>query len=273
MNSENKKRLDAKSLWLRQQIYKMVLKAKKGHIPSSFSMAELLTCLFYDGFIDQENFKKQNEQRDKLIISKGHAAKAVYPILNEFGMVSDHDIDSFITKDCKLRMYADNSIPGVETVTGSLGHGYGIAAGLAFSQKKQGIESKIFAVIGDGECYEGSVWETAMFITTHNLDNLITIIDRNKLCILGETEKLLKLDPLDKKWEAFGFNVYDIDGHSHEEISSALADSASGPKAIILNTVKGKGISFMEGQNLWHNRMPNKEEQRICEKELGLLSE
>ena len=274
MNLEKKKLLVEKSKWLRREIFEIVIRARKGHIPSSYSITELLTCLFYNGHVNIENFKNQNEKRDKVIVSKGHAAMAIYPVLKELEMVTEKDILEFTKKDCLLRMYADHSIPGVETVTGSLGNGYGIGAGLAFAQKRKGVASNIFAILGDGECYEGSVWETALFISEYNLDNLITFVDRNQLCIMGETEKLIALDPLDKKWRSFGFKTYSIDGHNHEEISSAINDNSDGkPKAIILNTVKGKGISFMEGKHLWHNRMPSPEEEKIAREELGFNNE
>lgn len=267
----NLDKLTGKSKWLRQEIFKLVVTAKKGHIPSSFSLVEFLTYLFFNSKINLTSSNLSDTKRDKIIISKGHAAMALYPIFAELGIIPKEELSNFCKKDALLKLYADPSIPGVETVTGSLGNGFGIAAGMAFDLKRKNNPGKIFAILGDGECYEGSVWESAMFIAHNNLNNLITVIDENKLCIMGKTDDCLSLGDLDKKWKAFGFNVYRVDGHDLLKIHSAFEQmNFDKPVCLILDTVKGKGISFMEEKALWHNRIPVGEYLEIAKKELGL---
>lgn len=252
---------------LKKKLINMVYKAKKGHIPSSFSQLDFLVYLFYS---KQFNFDPSQEERDKIIISKGHAAMALYPIITEFGYADESELDKFTTAEGMFRMYADHSIPMVESVTGSLGHGYGIGAGIAHAQKMSGDDSKVMVVLGDGENYEGSIWETAMFVSHYNLTNFVTIVDRNQLCILEKTENCIKLEPLHDKWSAFGFDVHRIDGHDFESIKSVVdkIKKPAKPLCIILDTVKGKGVSFMEGKHLWHNRMMDEEQLAQALKEV-----
>ena len=172
-------------------------------------------------------------------------------------------------------MYPDPSIPGVESVSGSLGHALGIAAGWSLADRSEKRNSRNVVILGDGECYEGSIWETAMFAAHHRLENLVAIVDRNQLCILGETEELLELGDLAAKWRAFGWHVVEINGHSFEELREAfkeVGNTNGKPLAIVANTVKGKGVSFMEGQWQWHNRIPTAEmfEQARDEVRAGL---
>jgi transketolase len=154
-------------------------------------------------------------------------------------------------------MYADHSIPGIEAICGSLGHGFGIGCGYAYAGRRDGRDYRTFVILSDGECYEGSVWESAMFAAHYRLDNLVAIVDRNGLCILGATEDCLRLDPLEDKWRAFGWDTVCIDAHRYGEILPALERSrgqCGRPLAIIANTVKGKGVSFMENRAEWHNK-------------------
>ena len=170
-------------------------------------------------------------------------------------------------------MYADIRIPGIEGISGSLGHGVGMGAGFAFAANHNKQSYRTFVILGDGECYEGSIWESAMFAAHHKLENLIVIIDRNKLCILGETEDLLNLGNLQAKWQSFGWEAVTVDGHSFNDLLSAfsrIGTTGGKPLAIIADTIKGKGISFMEGRSEWHNRMPNDEQIIKARHELGL---
>jgi len=172
-------------------------------------------------------------------------------------------------------MYADFRIPGIEGISGSLGHGLGMGAGFALAARQDGHDYRTFVILGDGECYEGSIWESAMFSAHHKLDNLVAIVDRNELCILGRTEDLVALGDLEDKWRSFGWNAISIDGHDFAEIGDAFAklDKLDGrPLAIIANTVKGKGVSFMEGRSEWHNRMPSDEQMNTARGELGLAA-
>lgn len=261
---QNANDLIAKSQWLRKELYGMVMRTQRGHVPSSFSCAEILVSLFYGGVMRYTPGKPDAPGRDRMIVSKGHAAMALYPILADIGYFAKDELDRFTKPEGILRMYADISIPGIDAISGSLGHGLGIAAGTCLAAKNDGRDQRAFVVLGDGECYEGSVWETALFAAQAKLDSLVAVVDRNGLCILGETEKLVALDSLEDKWRSFGWDAITVDGHSYAELLGkgfARLGRANGkPLAIIARTVKGKGISFMENRADWHNKMPNLEE-------------
>ncbi len=267
----NIKKLKQKSEWLRHEIFKMVAPAGQGHIASALSQTDICVTLFYGGFL---KFKKNNPNynlRDYLIISKGHSAMGVYPILAELGYFKKNELKKFGQKNGLLRIYGDKSIPGVECTSGSLSQAPGIAAGICYSNKVKKKNNRCYVVISDGEHYEGSLWETALFASHYKLDNLVIIIDRNKQIILGKTEKLLKLEPLDKKWQSFGWDVQKVNGHSHKDLIKAFkkANKKNGkPKLIIANTIKGKGVSYMEDVTRWHNTFPNKFEINLALKEL-----
>lgn len=257
----------------KKELFELMVQAGKGHVPSSFSMAETLVTLLYGGFVNLhfENLKDIN--RDRLIISKGHAAMALYPIYKELGFFPEKEMELFTKPEGLLRLYADPSIPGIETVTGSLGNGFGIACGMALSAKKDKRNSKIFAVVGDGECYEGSIWESALFAAHRKLNNLLVIVDRNKLCIMDETEKCVELGDMRAKWEAFGWEARDIDGHDVKVLHAFFSEwknrKSDKPFALIAHTVKGKGISYMENKPLWHNKIPNAAQIEEARKELN----
>jgi transketolase len=264
------KELINRSQWLRKQTFDLVVAKQRGHIPSCYSMTELVVALYYGGFV---NLSKDAKVRDRVVVSKGHAAMGLYPILIDKGWVDKSEVAKFTDADGLLRMYADPSIPGIETVTGSLGHGLGIAGGYALAAKMDGLKYSTYTVLGDGECYEGSIWETLMFAAHRELNNFCVIVDRNRQCIMDETEKCIKLDPIDEKFRAFGFETHVVDGHRYKEILPALTafHSRKGkrPTAIIANTIKGKGISFMENKANWHNKMMSPTE---IEKALGDLA-
>lgn len=262
-----------KSKWLRQELFQMVMSTKKGHIPSSFSCAEILLSLFYGGTLRYRRGEPRDPGRDRLIVSKGHAAMALYPILADIGYLPKSELAAFTRKDALLRMYADPSIPGIDAISGSLGHGLGIASGMCLAAKLDGRDQRAFVVLGDSECYEGSVWESALFASHNRLDNLVAIVDRNGLSIMGRTEELMKIGSLEEKFRSFGWEAVTIDGHSYTELAGAygrLGHTGGKPLAIIANTVKGKGISFMEDRSEWHNRMPDAAQQEQAWKDLGL---
>ncbi len=257
----------------KKEVFELMVQAQKGHVPSSFSMAEILVTLIYGGFVNLHNENLKDKSRDRIIVSKGHAAMALYPIFKELGFFPEKEMALFTKPEGLLRLYADPSIPGIETVTGSLGNGFGIGSGMALSAKKDKRNSKVFVVIGDGECYEGSVWETALLAAHQKLDNLLVIVDRNKLCIMDETEKCVELGDMRAKWEAFGWEAKDIDGHDvkalHEFFTEWKKRKSTKPFALIAHTVKGKGISYMENQPLWHNKIPNEKQIEQARKELN----
>ncbi len=254
----------------------MVIRTRKGHIPSCYSCAEIVCALFYGGVLKYDAVHPKSRDRDTIIVSKGHASMVLYPILADLGFYPKEELQKFTRPDGILRMYADHSIPGIEAICGSLGHGFTIGAGLAFANKKDKKDFKSYVIVGDGECYEGSIWETAMFASHYELDNLVVIVDRNRLCILNDTEQCIKLDPMEDKWKAFGWNATTINGHSYKEIFQAFDTVAKSnnkkPTAIIANSVKGKGISFMENKSEWHNRMPDAGQINLARENLAAFT-
>jgi transketolase len=265
--------LEAKASWLRQELFKMAMRQKKGHIPSSFSCAEILVALYYGGIAKVTRGQPEDPNRDRIIVSKGHAAMSQYPILADYDFFPKEELKRFTQKDGLLGMYADFRIPGIEGISGSLGHGVGMGAGFAMAARQDNNAYNTFVIVGDGECYEGSIWESAMFAAHRKLDNLVVVVDRNELCIMGKTEELLELGDLENKWHSFGWHSCSVDGHSFDELMPALnlvGKTDKKPLAIIANTVKGKGISFMEGRSEWHNRMPSDKQIMEAYVELGI---
>lgn len=193
-------------------------------------------------------------------MSKGHAGAAVYAALAECGFFDTAELKTHYADGSRLSGHVSHHLPGVEFSTGSLGHGLSVAAGMALAAKQDGKLHRVFAVLGDGECDEGSVWEAALFANHYRLENLTAIVDHNHMQSLDTCEKTLELEDLGAKWRAFGWNVIELDGHDHDALQTALRDthnSAHKPTAVIANTVKGKGVSFMENDVLWHYRFPH----------------
>jgi len=265
--------LEATCARLRRDLFEMVVRTKKGHYPSSSSCTEIVVALYYGGYLRFDASNPGNPDRDRLFISKGHAGMVLYPILEEFGFVPKGELQKFTKAGGVFRFYPDPSIPGIEAITGSLGHGIGIAAGHCLAGKRDARAFRSFVVIGDGECYEGSTWESALFAAHAGLDNLVVFVDRNGCIIMDHTEACVRLSPMADKWKAFGWHTIEIDGHSLAEVTGALDLATSGtiksPIAIIANTVKGKGISFMENRPDWHNKMPNEEQIAQARRELA----
>ncbi len=250
----NIKYLKYKSAWLRNEIFDMCYNVQTGHPGSVLSEIDILVSLFYGGVINYEKGNPDSNLRDRIIISKGHAAMGLYPIFAEIDYFNKKELENYGKSDGILRIFGNISIPGIDATSGSLGHGIGIGSGMAFADKIDNLNRKTYVIISEGEMYEGSIWESALFTSHHNLTNLVVIIDRNNKIILGDTEDLVRLEPIDDKWSAFGFNVIRINGHSHEEIINALntGSNSNKPLLIIADTVKGKGISFMENVPNWH---------------------
>ncbi len=265
--------LEEKALWLRRELFEMVMRQKKGHIPSSYSCTEIMVALYYGGVAKCTPGDPDDPTRDRIIVSKGHAAMVQYPILADMDYFPKEELERFTQPGGLLGMYADFRIPGIEGISGSLGHGIGMGAGFALAGRHDKADYRTFVILGDGECYEGSIWESAMFASHHKLDKLVAIVDRNELCILGRTEELLDQGDLEEKWRSFGWEAVTVDGHSFDELITAFAkvgQSGGKPLAIIANTVKGKGISFMEGRSEWHNRMPSDDQISQARTELGM---
>lgn len=253
MNVVNYNALEKISRKIRFEILETIYKSGKGHIGGAFSCIDILVALYYGKILKFDSNKPSWKERDRFILSKGHAAISLYVILADLGYFDKKELTLFNNGGI-LGEHPDINIPGIETNSGSLGHGLGIGSGMALAAKIDMKSYKTFVLLGDGECHEGSIWEAAMFASHHKLKNLIAIIDRNKLCIHGETEQINQLEPLNKKFEAFGWHVESVNGHNMKEITDKLKQKKiNKPKLIIAKTIKGKGVSFMENIANWHH--------------------
>ncbi len=270
MDAQTKKELQKKALGVRMGIIEGVHAAKAGHPGGSLSIAEILTYLYFEHMnIDPENPKKAD--RDRLVLSKGHAAPALYAVLAERGYFDKKELLGLRQIGSILQGHPDmKNIPGVDMSSGSLGQGISPACGMALSAKHFGDDYKVYTILGDGEIEEGQVWEAAMFAGNKGLDNLTAFVDYNGLQIDGTIEEVNSAAPIDKKFEAFGWYVINIDGNCFDDIEKALneAKTVDKPVAIIAKTVKGKGVSFMENSVGWHGTAPNDEQYEQAMSEL-----
>ena len=259
---------------IRKKIFLMSCRAGGGQIAPSFSCVEILVALYFK-ILNIDKNDLHNENRDRFILSKGHASSALYSILAKRGIIEEKLLDTFCQRGGILGAHPEShSIPGVEVSTGSLGHGLSFGAGMALAGKINNKDYRVFVLQSDGECQEGSVWEAAAFAAHHKLNNLVVIVDYNKLQSLGRTNDILSLEPFCDRWKSFGWSVKEVDGHDISRIIENLESlpyTNNKPNVLIAHTVKGKGISFMENIPLWHYRIPNsKEEIEIALKELGI---
>jgi transketolase len=246
----------------RKRIVDMVVEGKMGHIPSSFSIVDIISTLYkYHLKFDPAN--PQWEERDCFILSKGHGCLALYVVLRQMGFLTEDDLKNFCTPGGILGEHPDFSrVPGVEASTGSLGHGLPFAVGIALGYKIQQRPNKVYALVGDGECHEGTIWEAANVANNLQLGNLCVIIDWN-----GSAAQLMPKDKLPEKWEAFGWKTQVVDGHSESDLKEALSNIESNshgtPHVLIAKTIKGKGVPLLEGHGPWHHKIPNEEEYKI----------
>ena len=261
---------------VRRNIVTGLHSAKSGHPGGSLSAADMVTFLYYEEMnVDAKNPKNPN--RDRFVLSKGHAAPVLYGVLAEKGFIPKEDIVTLRKPDSYLQGHPDmKHTPGVDMSSGSLGQGVSTAVGMALAGKMDHKDYRVYTLLGDGEIEEGQVWEAAMFAGHRKLDNLVVIVDNNNLQIDGTVEEVCSPYPIDKKFEAFNFHVIVINGHDFDEIRNALneAKNTKGqPTAIIMNTVKGKGVSFMENQVNWHGAAPNDEQFAVAMEELEKAGE
>tara|TARA_Y100000816_G_C26041988_1_gene545804 strand:+ start:102 stop:905 length:804 start_codon:yes stop_codon:yes gene_type:complete len=253
----------------RKEIFEKFLKTKQGHPGSIFSMMEIVVSLYYGGFIRFDKNKKNF--LDKILVSKGHATSAIYPILRDFGVINKKDWDKWGESKSLLRIFGNTSIPGVDITSGSLGHCIGSGAGMAVSYKNNDQNKKVYVIISEGELYEGSTWEALLFAKHKNLDNLTIIIDINSLIILGKTSDCLNLDPIKDKISGLGIETHEVDGHNIDSLINILkvTDESKNFSCILANTIKGKGSSVMENKKNWHYWNPmTKDEIKITRDEL-----
>lgn len=234
------------------RIAELSVMGKEGHVPSALSILDIIWVI-YNKIININLLKRRSRKRDFFILSKGHGCLAQYVVLEKKGIISKKDLNTFCKYKSNFGGHPDsNKIEGIECSTGSLGHGFPFAAGVAYGNKLLNIKSKVITLVGDGECNEGSIWETCMIASHHKLNNLICIIDKNK-----SSDRALKIDDLKSKFKSFGWHAVNIDGHSHKEIFKALNIKSKKPLAIIANTIKGRGIDFMENNPEWHHKNLN----------------
>lgn len=260
------------SIEVKKGIMEEVYSAKSGHPGGSLSCADILTVLyFYQMNIDEE--KPLDPNRDRLVLSKGHASPALYSVLAEKGYFDKELLQTFRKIGSNLQGHPDmKKVAGVDMTTGSLGQGISVAVGMAIASKMDRAGCKVYCILGDGELEEGQVWEALTAASKNNLDNLCLIIDNNNLQIDGEIDKVGGMNNLTEKFMSFGFNVLNIDGHNIENIIDAFAtakQTKGKPTAIIAKTIKGKGVSFMEGQTSWHGKAPSEEEYKKAIEELN----
>lgn len=260
------KMLEKEAREIRRHIVDMAVRAGGGHVAPSLSCVEILVALYYSVLsVSPKNPRWEN--RDRFILSKGHAALALYAVLARRAFFPLSWLNTYGLVGGKLGGMSEPTVPGVETSTGALGHGLSVGAGMAWAARMEGRSCRVFVLLGDGELQEGSVWEAAAFAGHHQLSNLVAIIDRNRLQALDETERVTCLEPLGARWRSFGWQVAEVDGHNIDAITQRLMIQA-GPKVIIAHTVKGKGISYMENEAIWHFRVPKGEELEQARREL-----
>ena len=258
---------------IRRQILKMIVKSEASHIAPSYSIVELLVYL-YEKALRINPKKPKDPNRDIFILSKGWGVSGLYSILAHKGFFDKKLLDEYCNDGGKMiAMTTINDIPGIEATTGSAGHGLPIGAGMAMGMKLNKIDKRVYVIVGDGECDEGAIWETALIAAHQKLNNLIAILDYNKWQSFGRTNEVLNLEPLKAKWQAFNWNVIEINGHDFKEIESAINTahkSKDKPTMIIAHTIKGKGLSIIEDNNDYHYKTP-REKELIVAKQEGLM--
>ena len=274
INDELIHNLEIAAVKARKQIIEMLYRSKSGHPGGSLSAVDAIIAL-YNVHMKHDPKKPNDPNRDRFILSKGHAAPALYAVLSQQEYFSDKELQRLRSINCMLQGHpACQYTPGIEASTGSLGHGLSFAIGIALAGKLDENVYRVFVMLGDGETDEGQVWEAAAVAAHYKLDNIIAMIDRNFLQIDGNTEEVLRLESVKDRWTSFGWHVIEIDGHNMREIIVALEETTtikSKPCMIILNTVKGKGVSFMENNIDFHGVAPNEMEYNIAMDELNLL--
>lgn len=260
---------------VRKTILDMAHSGSTVHIGCAYSIVELLTSL-YRSHLKFDPAHPDAADRDYMVLSKGHGVMAQYACLYEAGVLSDDDIRQYFSNGTRLKGLADAHVPGVEVTAGSLGHGLSVGVGLAMASKLNKTSQICYALVGDGEINEGAIWEALLFAAHFKLDNLIVIVDKNGFQAMGPTDEVMALGNIQHKFEAFGFETITIDGHDETAIDAAYvalkANKDGRPKAIVANTVKGKGVSFMEHDNIWHYTRLNDATYNAALRELGYTS-
>lgn len=259
MNEEELKYLEEKTRKIKTECLEMCIRAKNGHVTSAFSCAEIVVALYYR-IMNLYNDEKKKKESDKFIMSKNHGSVIVYPILADLGYIPKKELMTFLQDGSLLGSHTKMELNGVDFAGGSLGIGLGVACGMAYAAKCSGKQWITYAILGDGECYEGAIWESALFAGHNRLNNLVVFVDRNNMCVTNYTEEMLELEPMTDKWRAFQWDVKEIDGHNFAQILDAVKDipkrNSSKPLCIICSTIKGNGIDFMSNKMYMHGVTP-----------------
>lgn len=261
---------------IRKNIFLTAYAGGIGHLASAFSSVELLYTLYIKGVARFDPHNPLWDGRDRVIVSKGHASLAVYNVLSMAGFIDREELYTFSQPGSRLGGEANmNELPGIEACTGSLGHGLSYGMGMALAYKLQGKQNKVYTIVGDGECQEGSIWEAVMASAKFNLDNLTVILDCNKVQKMGTVQSIMGISSWNEKFMAFDWQVEEADGHNVEELYSVLTreNQKNKPRVVIAHTIKGKGVSIMENNPGWHWRMPNRKELKIVMNELNISEE
>jgi len=273
-NIERLKEIAAK---IRKELFITVYKGGGGHIGGALSSVEIMTALYFGNILKYDSTHPDNADRDRFILSKGHSSTLLYTVLANAGFITRDELRTYGKPDTRLGGHPKiNDVPGIEATTGALGHGICFATGIALAGKIDKKNRRTYVLLGDGECQEGSVWEAALFAAHQKLGNLTAIVDYNKLQAMDRLDNIVKLDSLADKWKSFGWDVAETPGHDIEKLLDALDVNRpfdGAPRVVIAHTIKGKGISFMENQPLWHYRLPDMEELKIVMAELEISNE
>ncbi|MGE3728051.1 MAG: transketolase [Candidatus Sericytochromatia bacterium] len=268
------RKLDQLSRSIRVRAVEMSHQARTPHLASALSCIDILVALYAGEFLRLDPQNPKAPERDRVIFSKGHAAPALYATLAESGFFDKELLNSYNQNGAILaEQPSPGSVPGLELATGSLGHGLSVGLGMALAGRIQDRFYRVYALLSDGECNEGSVWEAAMLAGAQKLRNLVAIVDFNKWQATGRSKEVMALEPLKAKWESFGWSAYEVDGHDLPALVALLRnvpDGSGKPVAIVAHTVKGKGVTFMEDDNNWHYRIPTYEEVLLAQGELGV---
>jgi transketolase len=240
---------------VRRRILEMAHSGSTVHIACAFSLVEIL-CVLYEDFVNYPHNDPDSPERDFLVLSKGHGVMAQYACMYEKGWVTQSQIDSYFSDGTDLKGLSDSRVPGLEVTSGSLGHGLSVGVGLALGAQRRGSEKRTIVIIGDGEANEGPIWEGALLAAQHKLKNFLVIVDYNRMQAMGTTDDIMSMDPFEDKFTSFGFEARTVNGHDiaqlREHIRALLDSDDPRPKALVANTIKGRGVSFMENNNAWH---------------------
>lgn len=263
------KSIDFSPKVLRLNIFRMAKDNKSGHLGCALSLVEIVSSL-YSTVMNYDPENPNSNDRDVFALSKGHGVMGVYAAFYQLGWITDSQVDNYLKDGSDLFGLSEDHTPGMDVSGGSLGHGLPVATGMAYGLKRKNSSRKVYCIVGDGEINEGSIWEALLFAGHHKLNNLIVIVDANQYQAMGLTKDIIDLEPLDRKFESFGFESFECDGHSVEALNEVFgkAKKSQKPVVVIARTIKGAGVSFMEHENIWHYKKMSKDHEEIAQKDI-----